>query len=86
MDGDDMLVLEDDPYRKIRFAGETVPPLQALDGDGRVIGLGTFAKLVAPGLRLAYSYASPSEIVEGVRRLGIALTRMTASGSTEPVR
>ena len=56
----DMLVVEDDPYRRIRFAGEPVPPIQALDRDGRVIGLGTFAKLVAPGLRVGWVVATPA--------------------------
>ncbi|MBI1733760.1 MAG: PLP-dependent aminotransferase family protein, partial [Candidatus Rokubacteria bacterium] len=54
----DMLVVEDDPYRRIRFAGTPVPPIQALDRDGRVIGLGTFAKLVAPGLRVGWVVAT----------------------------
>jgi 2-aminoadipate transaminase len=72
----DMLVLEDDPYRKIRFAGETVPPLQALDGDGRVIGLGTFAKLVAPGLRLGWVIATPDVIAR--------MAAMKADGGTCP--
>ena len=53
-----MLILEDDPYRKIRFAGEAVPPIQALDQQAGVIGLGTFAKLVAPGLRLGWVIAT----------------------------
>jgi 2-aminoadipate transaminase len=52
-----MLVLEDDPYRRIRFSGEPVPPIQALNPTGCVIGLGTFAKLVAPGLRLGWVIA-----------------------------
>jgi 2-aminoadipate transaminase len=52
-----MLILEDDPYRRIRFSGEPVPPIQALDPTGCVIGLGTFAKLVAPGLRVGWVIA-----------------------------
>ena len=57
-----MLVVEDDPYRRLRFAGEPVPPVQAFDTGGHVIGLGTFAKLVAPGLRVGWVVAAP-EIV-----------------------
>jgi len=53
-----MLIVEDDPYRRIRFSGEPVPPIQALDPAGCVIGLGTFAKLVAPGLRLGWVIAN----------------------------
>jgi 2-aminoadipate transaminase len=55
-----MLVVEDDPYRRIRFSGEPVPPIQAFDRGGRVIGLGTFAKLVAPGLRVGWVVAAPA--------------------------
>jgi 2-aminoadipate transaminase len=54
----DMLIVEDDPYRRIRFAGAAVPPIASLDTE-RVIGLGTFAKLVAPGLRIGWVTASP---------------------------
>ena len=71
-----MLVVEDDPYRKIRFAGESVPPVQALDDEGAVIGLGTFAKLVAPGLRLGWVIATP-DIVE-------RMAAMKADGGTCP--
>ena len=53
-----MLIVEDDPYRRIRFAGEPVPPIQALDRRGCVLGLGTFAKLVAPGLRVGWAVAT----------------------------
>jgi 2-aminoadipate transaminase len=71
-----MLVVEDDPYRKIRFAGDTVPPIQALDEDGRVIGLGTFAKLVAPGLRLGWVIATPDIVGR--------MAAMKADGGTCP--
>jgi 2-aminoadipate transaminase len=56
----DMLVVDDDPYRRIRFAGTPVPPIQALDRERRVVGLGTFAKLVAPGLRVGWVVATPA--------------------------
>ena len=71
-----MLILEDDPYRRIRFAGEPVPPIQALDRAGCVIGLGTFAKLVAPGLRLGWVVAN-REVVE-------RMAAMKADGGTCP--
>jgi 2-aminoadipate transaminase len=56
------MVMEDDPYRRIRFEGEAVPPIQAFDTGGHVIGIGTFAKLVAPGLRLGWVTAAPDVI------------------------
>jgi 2-aminoadipate transaminase len=71
-----MLVVEDDPYRRIRFTGEPVPPVQALDRDGGVIGLGTFAKLVAPGLRLGWVIAAPDIVGR--------MAAMKADGGTCP--
>jgi 2-aminoadipate transaminase len=64
----DFLVVEDDPYRRIRFEGQAIPPILALDPGGRVVGLGTFAKLVAPGLRVGWVTAA-SEIVRKMAAL-----------------
>ncbi|HEX4898262.1 MAG TPA: PLP-dependent aminotransferase family protein, partial [Candidatus Limnocylindrales bacterium] len=55
----DVLVVEDSPYRELRFAGEPVPTLKSLDTDGRVVFLGSFSKILAPGMRLGWSVASP---------------------------
>jgi 2-aminoadipate transaminase len=55
----DVLVVEDSPYRELRFAGAPVPPLKSLDTDGRVVFLGSFSKILAPGMRLGWSVASP---------------------------
>ncbi len=53
-------IVEDSPYRKVRFEGEQQPMLRALDPTGEtVIVLGTFAKLVAPGLRVGWVVAPP---------------------------
>jgi 2-aminoadipate transaminase len=52
------LVVEDDPYRCMRFEGVPVRPVQSWDEQGRVIGLGTFAKIVAPGLRVGWVTAT----------------------------
>ena len=54
----DVLVLEDSPYRDLRFAGEPVPTLKSLDTEGRVVFLGSFSKILAPGMRLGWSVAS----------------------------
>ena len=54
----DLLVIEDDPYSSIRFEGDDVPPMKKFDTDGRVIYLGTFSKILAPGLRVAWVVAS----------------------------
>jgi 2-aminoadipate transaminase len=56
----DLLVLEDTAYREVRFAGTAPPTLKSLDTEGRVILLGSFSKILAPGLRLGYAVASPT--------------------------
>jgi 2-aminoadipate transaminase len=50
----DLLVVEDGPYRDLRFEGASVPSLQELDGSGRVLSLFSFSKVLCPGLRLGY--------------------------------
>lgn len=55
-------ILEDDPYGKLRFAGEPLPTLAALDraqGTHNVLYLSTFSKTLAPGLRLAWAVCPP---------------------------
>lgn len=52
------LVVEDNPYRELRFEGTAPPPLAALDQEGRVIYLSTFSKTLCPGLRIAWMMAS----------------------------
>lgn len=53
-------ILEDDPYGELRFAGEPLPSLAALDDQGVVISLSTFSKTLAPGLRVGWVYSPPS--------------------------
>ncbi len=59
----DLLIVEDDPYGRLRFDGDPVPTLHSLDkGGDRVLYLGTFSKILVPGFRLAWT-AGPSELV-----------------------
>jgi 2-aminoadipate transaminase len=64
-----VLILEDNPYGMLRFEGEAPPNLAALeDGKpGRVVYLGTFSKIFAPGVRLGWVHAHP-EILEKMRQ------------------
>ncbi|MBD3349637.1 MAG: aminotransferase class I/II-fold pyridoxal phosphate-dependent enzyme [Candidatus Eisenbacteria bacterium] len=50
----DVFVLEDSPYKELRYEGEAVKSIFSLDGDGQVIGLHTFSKILFPGMRLGW--------------------------------
>ena len=54
----DFLIVEDSPYRELRYEGESVPTMYSLDPD-RVIYLGSFSKIFAPGFRLGWAIAHP---------------------------
>lgn len=58
----DTLLLEDDAYGALRFAGEQVPSLYALDGGERVVRSGTISKVLGAGLRLGWLIA-PRELI-----------------------
>lgn len=59
----ELLVVEDNPYGMLRFSGEPLPTLRELDGGNFVIYLGTFSKILAPGLRMGWIEA-PSPVIE----------------------
>jgi GntR family transcriptional regulator / MocR family aminotransferase len=52
-------ILEDDYDSEFRFGGRPLASLQGLDGEGRVIYMGTFSKVLFPSLRLGYIVAPP---------------------------
>ena len=49
-----VFIVEDNPYEKLRFEGDPIPSIYSLDDNGSVISLGTFSKILCPGLRLAW--------------------------------
>ncbi len=59
------VILEDNPYGDLRFAGEDVPSIKSMDTEGRVIYSGTFSKILAPGLRVGY-VSAPKEIIQKI--------------------
>lgn len=63
-----VFVVEDSPYRKIRFEGESEPSLKSLDQNERVLTVGTFSKLVAPGLRVGWVTA-PRDLLSRMLQL-----------------
>ncbi|HEY0639857.1 MAG TPA: PLP-dependent aminotransferase family protein [Pseudonocardiaceae bacterium] len=66
-----LLVVEDTPYRALRYEGSPLPTLKSLDTEGRVLHLGSFSKILAPGLRLGWALAAP-EILERLALLKLA--------------
>ncbi len=62
-----LLVVEDSPYRDLRYEGQSLPTLRSLDTEGRVVYLGSFSKILVPGMRLGWAVAS-GDIVS---RLGL---------------
>ncbi|WP_445492542.1 aminotransferase-like domain-containing protein [Niallia sp. 03133] len=52
-----VMILEDSPYREIRFEGEAILPIKSFDTEGRVIHLGSFSKILCPGVRLGWVVA-----------------------------
>jgi DNA-binding transcriptional MocR family regulator len=61
-------VIEDVPYRKLRYRGESLPLLREIDPT-RIITMSSFSKLLSPGIRVGYMVA-PAGLVEAVTKLG----------------
>ena len=52
-----VVVAEDDPYRDLRYAGEALPSIKSFDRAGMVALLGSFSKVISPGLRVGFMAA-----------------------------
>jgi 2-aminoadipate transaminase len=58
----DAMIVEDDPYRDLRYDGDDVPTIKSMDEDGRVIYVGSLSKILSPGMRLGFVIA-PKEVL-----------------------
>ncbi|WP_455392484.1 aminotransferase-like domain-containing protein [[Eubacterium] cellulosolvens] len=54
----DTMILSDNPYSELRYKGTPLTPLITMDEDNRVVYLGTFSKILVPGLRIAWMVGS----------------------------
>ncbi len=77
----ELLVLEDNPYGILRYEGEQLPPLYALDGGEYVLYLGSFSKIFSPGIRLGWLVA-PEPVLAKVK-LGKQAADLCTSSLTQ---
>lgn len=57
----EIMILEDNPYGELRFAGEDIPTIKSLDNDGLVIYCSSFSKILSAGMRIGFVIA-PTEV------------------------
>lgn len=69
-------IIEDNPYGELRYRGQKIPSIKSLDKDGNVTYLGTFSKVMTPGLRIGYT-VGPFEVIEKMNLLKQALDLST---------
>lgn len=74
----DVIILEDDPYRDIRYSGQELPPIKSFDKTGHTIMANSFSKIFSPGAELGYSVATP-EIIEWLMDAKIATNSHTST-------
>ena len=74
----DLLIIEDDPYGKLIYEGDSVRPIKSFDDEGRVIYLSTFSKILSPGFRLAWIVADE----EIIRKLSIGKQALDLCSNT----
>ncbi|MBR0300539.1 MAG: PLP-dependent aminotransferase family protein [Bacteroidales bacterium] len=56
---ENLLIVEDSPYRELRYSGESIPTIYSLAPE-RTLHLGSFSKIFAPGFRLGWIIAEPA--------------------------
>jgi 2-aminoadipate transaminase len=76
----ELLVVEDNPYGLLRYSGEPLSPLYQLDGGDYVLYVGTFSKILSPGIRLGWAVAPPpvmEKIVLGKQASDLCTSTLT---------
>jgi 2-aminoadipate transaminase len=76
----ELLVVEDNPYGLLRYEGEPTDALYELDGGDYVIYLGTFSKILSPGIRLGWLCAPPpvmAKVVLGKQASDLCTSTLT---------
>jgi 2-aminoadipate transaminase len=76
----ELLVVEDNPYGLLRYEGEPAEPLYKLDGGDYVLYLGTFSKILSPGIRLGWLCAPPpvmEKVVLGKQAADLCTSTLT---------
>jgi 2-aminoadipate transaminase len=76
----EVLVVEDNPYGMLRFEGEPTEPLYKLDGGDYVVYLGTFSKILSPGIRIGWLCAPPpvmEKVVLGKQAADLCTSTLT---------
>lgn len=74
----DFVIFEDDPYRDLRYDGEPVPSLLALDKNQRVIHLRSLSKIFTPGFRLGWAVGE----IDVIRQMAVAKQYFDAATNT----
>jgi 2-aminoadipate transaminase len=76
----EVLIVEDNPYGLLRYEGDPLPPLYQLEGGDYVIYIGTFSKILSPGIRLGWAVAPPpvmEKIVLGKQASDLCTSTLT---------
>jgi len=76
----ELMIVEDNPYGLLRYGGEALPPLYQLDGGDYVLYVGTFSKILSPGIRLGWAVAPPpvmEKIVLGKQAADLCTSTLT---------
>jgi DNA-binding transcriptional MocR family regulator len=82
----DFLILEDTPYRDLRYVGESLPTIKHFDTEDRVIFLSSFSKVMMPTLRLGWLVASPmiiKQLLKLKEAADLEVPNLTASAVNE---